>query len=354
MLLDGFGADGQCRLRESHVLIVGCGALGCVAADQLARAGVGKLTVIDRDTVELTNLQRQMLYTEADASAGKPKAIAARDRLAQVNSQIAIEAVVADFNYRNAQQMTVGVDVLVDGLDNFETRFLLNDLAVSQAIPYIYGGAVGTTGMAMSILPRPAPDSEVGSPWAPTHVTPCLRCLFASAPPPGTSPTCDTVGVLAAIVSMVSSYQVAETLKVLLGRFDLVNRDMLWIDLWANETRSLQSGNAGPMEECPCCAQRQFEHLAGDESSLTTVLCGSNAIQIMPPPGDNAVPLDDICQRLRGSATDVCVTPHLLTAEVRAGQRTYHLRLFKDGRAIIKGTSRIDEAKSLYARFVGA
>lgn len=354
MLLDGFGPEGQNRLGRSHAVIVGCGALGCVSADHLARSGVGRLTLVDRDIVEMTNLQRQILYTEADAAAGTPKAVAARDRLTQVNSSIEIEAVIADFNYRNAERLVNNADVIIDGLDNFETRFLINDLAVKLGIPYMYGGAVATTGMSLTVLPAPDPSATRPTPWAPGFVTPCLRCLFESAPPPGTSPTCDTVGVLAPIVSMVASVQAAEAIKVLLGHFHLVNRDLLWIDLWSNVTRSLKSSKSGRSPHCPCCVHRRFEHLAGDRSSLSSVLCGSNAVQIMPAEGSAGVSLAAIQERLAKVSYSIQMTPHLLRAEVRSGTRTYRLTVFEDGRAIIKGVVHPDEARSVYARYIGS
>jgi adenylyltransferase/sulfurtransferase len=199
MLLPGIGEAGQRRLRAARVLIVGCGALGSVVADTLARAGVGGLRLVDRDVVEITNLQRQVLYDERDVEQSVPKSEAARQRLELINRQVHVEAHVDDFNHRNAERFVDGVDLIVDGLDNFEARYLLNDLAVARHLPYIYGGAVGTSGMSMPILPHPAhgrPRADAALSWTAEQSTACLRCIFPEPPPPGTSPTCDTAGVL--------------------------------------------------------------------------------------------------------------------------------------------------------------
>ena len=241
MLLPGFGEDGQRRLAESTAVVLGCGALGTVAADMLARAGVGRLIVIDRDYVELTNLQRQVLFDEADAAEALPKAEAARRKLARINSAVEVTAVVDDINAGNIERYAGGADVIVDGLDNFETRYLANDYAVKHGIPYVYGGAVGTTGAALAILPH---TDRGDAPWerlpGGSRATPCLRCLFEEAPPPGTMPTCDTVGVLGPAVAIVANFEAAEALKILTGNLDRVTTTMLSFDLWANTLMQLK------------------------------------------------------------------------------------------------------------------
>ena len=241
-LLPGFGEEAQRRLLGSTAFILGCGALGSMAAELLARAGVGHLAIVDRDFVEITNLQRQVLFDERDVEAAIPKAEAARKRLARINSTVRVTAIVDDLNHGNIARYASGADILVDGLDNFETRYLANDYAVRHGVPYVYGGAVGTTGAAFAILPHTA---EGDAPWEKitggSRATPCLRCLFEEAPPPGTTPTCDTVGVLASAVTTIASFQVAETLKVLTGNFDRVCPTLLNIDLWTNTVLQLKS-----------------------------------------------------------------------------------------------------------------
>ena len=253
MLLPGFGEAGQRRLLGSTALLLGCGALGSVSADLLARAGVGHLVIIDRDIVELSNLQRQVLFDENDAAQSLPKAVAAQRRLGSVNAGVRVSAIVDDINHTNIERYATGVDILVDGLDNLETRYLANDLAVQNGLPYIYGAAVGSTGMAFSILPH----SGLDTPWEQDGkielATPCLRCLFAEVPPAGTSPTCDTVGVLSPAVGIVANFQAAETLKILTGNYARVSRTLLNLDLWANEILQLEVSNACESGDCPCC-----------------------------------------------------------------------------------------------------
>ncbi|HEX2138561.1 MAG TPA: HesA/MoeB/ThiF family protein, partial [Woeseiaceae bacterium] len=243
MLLPGFGEEGQKRLLSSTALILGCGALGSVAADLLARAGVGRLIIVDRDFVELTNLQRQVLFDENDVAQALPKAEAARRKIARINSQVEVTAIVDDIDHRNIERFAAEADVLVDGLDNFETRYLANDCAVKHAVPYVYGGAVGTTGASFAVLPH---TSDRSAPWETGSgaATACLRCLFPEAPPPGTTPTCDTVGVLGSVVGIVAAFEAAETLKILTGNFAQVSETLLNIDLWSNTILPLKVANA--------------------------------------------------------------------------------------------------------------
>ena len=352
MLLPGFGEDGQRRLAENTALLLGCGALGSVAADLLARAGVGHLMIVDRDFVELTNLQRQVLFDERDVDEGIPKAEAAKRKLATINSQVSVTAIVDDINYDNIERFAAGADVIVDGLDNFETRYLANDVAVKHAIPYVYGAAVGTTGMAFTVLPHT--DSNV--PWKSAETdysTPCFRCLFAEAPPPGTSPTCDTVGVISSAVGVVANLEVAETLKVLTRNFAQVSRTLLNLDLWFNEIMQLKVADAREKSDCPCCVQRRFVYLDGKAGSSAATLCGRNAVQLRHRQDAEAFDLDAVAERLRRHG-NVTVNRFMLRGALRDGGQPFEITLFPDGRAIIKGTDDAGVARGIYAKYVGA
>ncbi len=366
MLLPAIGSAGQARLAGAHAFIAGCGALGCAVADTLARAGVGRLTIVDRDIVELTNLQRQVLYTEEDATQGIPKAIAAKARLQAVNSTIEINAVVADINPGTIEGILESqIDVIVDGLDNFETRYLLNDAAVKYGIPYVYGGAVSTNGMTMTILPhQPAHIDWPKTHWmnksisdAPIASTVCLRCVFPEAPPPGSTPTCDTAGVLGPIVTMVASMEAAETLKILVGEFRAVNRQLVMFDAWTNEHRRLNISESvaddDDANDCPCCGQGKFDYLTGQHAGSATSLCGRNAVQVLPTPKDAvAFNYDAVADRL---VNDFAGTRNrfMLKAHLSEGDTTFELTLFPDGRAVIAGTDDPAIARSVYARYVG-
>lgn len=353
MLLPGFGEDGQRALRSSTALVLGCGALGSVAADLLARAGVGHLVIVDRDFVELTNLQRQVLFDEHDVADAIPKAEAAKRRLARVNSQVEITAVVDDVNPGNIERFAAGAGVVVDGLDNFETRYLANDLAVKRGIPYVYGGAVGTVGAAFAILPHTAARD---APWETAadggRATPCFRCLFEEAPPPGMSPTCDTVGVLGSAVGIVASFEAAEALKVLTGNFDRVCSTMLNVDLWANMIVQLDVGSAYELGDCPCCKHRRFDFLDGEAGSGTTTLCGRDAVQLTHKQGAAKLDLEQVAERLRAHG-EVKAGGFMLRAALTERGQPYVLSLFPDGRAIVHGTSDPSVARSVYAKYVG-
>lgn len=355
MLLAGFGETGQRKLAASTAVVLGCGALGTVAADQLARAGVGRLVIVDRDFVELTNLQRQVLFDENDVADALPKAEAARRKLARINSQVEVVAVVDDLNAANIERLAAGADVLVDGLDNFETRYLANDCAVKHGIPYVYGGAVATQGVALAILPhtragRSAWERAEGGSCA----TPCLRCLFEQAPPPGTGATCDTVGVIAPAVAIVASYEAGEALKILTGQFARVAPTMLTLDLWSNTFKQLKVARAYDDGDCPCCKHGRFDYLDGVLGSGATALCGRDAVQLRPhgpgPEGD----LDRIAERLRAHAGEIKVNEFMLRARLVDGGKSFELTLFPDGRAIVKGTHEPAVARGVYAKYVGA
>jgi molybdopterin/thiamine biosynthesis adenylyltransferase len=363
MLLPGFGEEGQKRLLASSALIVGCGALGTVIANMLARAGVGHLVIADRDFIEITNLQRQVLFDEDDVRNAIPKAQAAKRKIATINSQVQVTAVVDDVNHRNIERLAGvapgsdygKVDVIVDGVDNFETRFLVNDVAVKHGIPYVYGGAVGTTGMSYAILPHSPPAAEPELPWERAGVaTPCLRCIFEQAPPPGMNPTCDTAGVLGTVVSIVANWQANETLKILTGNWQAISPTMLHLDTWSNQVRQLKVARAYDVGECECCRKRNFEHLAGKFGSSTTTLCGRNAVQLTQAAGQPArLNFDEIAERLKPHG-EVVASKFMLRAQITDNGQSYELTLFTDGRAIVKGTKEANVAKSIYAKYVGA
>ncbi|MGB5346333.1 MAG: ThiF family adenylyltransferase [Woeseia sp.] len=354
MLLPGFGEEGQRRLLESTALILGCGALGTVAADMLARAGVGHLIIVDRDFIELSNLQRQVLFDEQDVAESLPKAEAARRKLGGINSQVRVTAIVDDINHSNIAALADGADVIVDGLDNFETRYLANDLAVKIGLPYLYGGAVGTVGMALPILPHTVGGD---APWETladgSRATPCFRCLFDEAPPPGTSPTCDTVGVIGPAVAIIANFQVAEALKILTGNFTQVAATMLNIDLWTNSLTQLKVGRAYSDADCRCCKHRTFDYLDGNAGSRSTTLCGRDAVQLSHRQQSAAMDLQELATRLAAHGS-VRVNDFMLRAELQDNGKPFELMLFPDGRAIIKGTSDASVARGVYAKFIGA
>jgi adenylyltransferase/sulfurtransferase len=331
VLFEGIGPKGQARIIASRAVVVGCGALGSVQASLLVRAGVGTVRIIDRDFVEESNLQRQILFTEDDARAIVPKALAAERALRAVNSLVTIEGVVEDLNAGTVTRLLGGFDVVLDATDNFDARYLLNDFAVSTGTPWIYGACVGSYGLTFPILP---------------DETACLRCVFESAPPPGLSPTCDTAGVLGSIVGVIASLQSSEAMKILAGRKERVSRRMTVVDLWENRHESIDLPQRDPA--CPCCARRAFSYLEGREGADTATLCGRNAVQIRRRDGTR-LDLDDLAGRLAPLGR-VERTKFLLRAEIDA----YHLTVFADGRAIVGGTSDPAVAKSVYARYVGA
>lgn len=327
------GLQGQERLRAATALVCGVGALGAMSAQILVRAGVGRVRIVDRDFVDLTNLHRQFLYDEADVAAGLPKAEAAAVKLRRMNSEVTVEAVVADVDWRNAAELAAGVDCIVDGTDNFETRFLLNDLSLERRIPWVYGGCVGCEGRIMAVLPGE---------------TPCLRCILPEAPPPGSLPTCDSAGVLGPIVGVVASCQALEAMKILSGRTADVHRGLLTFDLWGNhlkavDLRALRDG--GGCAACGPAAERPW--LSGKRGSAPIVLCGRNAVQLTPPE-PRRLEWPSLAARLQsvGEVTYNAFLLRLETAECR-------LTLFRDGRAIIGGTEDPAVARTWYDRYVG-
>lgn len=351
MLLPGFGETGQRRLADATALVLGCGALGSVAVDLLARAGVGHLVIVDRDFVELTNLQRQVLFDEDDVAAGLPKAEAARRKVARINSSIRVTAVVDDINFSNITRLAAGSDVLVDGLDNLETRYLANDFAVKNTVPFVYGAAVGTTGMAFAVLPH----AHDGAPWelpGSDGATPCFRCLFEEAPGPGTTATCDTAGVISSATGIVAGFQVTQVLKILTGNFAQVSRSLLNLDLWSNELLQLDVASAYEEGDCPCCKHHRFEYLEGKAGSSSTALCGRNAVQLRHRQDTTGLDFGTVAARLQTVGT-VTVNEFMLRADITDGDKPFEVTLFPDGRAIVKGTDDASVARGIYAKYVG-
>jgi len=361
MLLPGVGPEGQARLARSHAVVIGCGALGTVAADSLCRAGVGAITIVDRDVVELTNLQRQTLFDEADAREGVPKAVAAQRRLAQVNGSVRVVARVEDFTHRNAERLAAGADVLLDCTDNFLARYLVNDVSVKLCVPHVYAGAVGTVGMARAGLPRRGGAGAPAPKWPDDLATPCLRCLFEEAPAPGSTPTCDTAGVLGPPAGVAALIQSAEAIKILLGRFDLVRRELVVADLWDGPVRTIGVGSAFDAE-CPCCVGRGFAWLSGAMDPGTTSLCGRNAVQINgagadESDGDATVDLFTLSERLRAHGevlASASLVRCVLQGETSGEGEPLELTVFPDGRAIVRGTRDSGRARAVFAKYVGA
>jgi molybdopterin-synthase adenylyltransferase len=331
ILFDPIGAEGQRRIREASVLVVGCGALGSAQVEALARAGVGHLLVVDRDFVEESNLQRQTMFTEHDARERAPKAIAAARRVAEINSDVRCEAVVADVNNSNVERLIEGRDLVLDGTDNFATRYLLNDACVKHGVVWVYGAAVGSYGVTMTVRPR---------------LTPCLRCVFPEAPAAGSAPTCDTAGVVMPIISIVAAVQVAEAFKLLTGRTEDLHGGLVQFDVWRNEWRRVSLGERDPA--CPTCALGRYETLEAEAGDLAVVLCGRDAVQVSPR-RPTRLDLAALAERLK-AAGEVKANEYLV--RLRAGG--YELTVFGDARAVVRGTEDVTLARTLYARYVGA
>lgn len=335
VLFSEIGEAGQRQLLASHVTIIGCGALGSVLANTLVRAGVGHIRICDRDYIEPDNLQRQILFDEQDIAANLPKAEAAVRKLRRINSEIEIESVVADVNHTNIERFCSDADLLLDGTDNFETRFLINDLAVKTSRPWIYGAVIGATGLCLPVIP---------------NETPCLRCVFEEAPPPEINPTCDTAGVLGPAVGLVASIQAMEAMKILARRIDAVNRHMISIDAWTGRFTNLDVQRAFDEGHCPCCREGRFDYLDGTIAASTTTLCGRNAVQVRPA-ADTTVDLAAIARKLDSVANGE-VTHNKFMLRCAIGR--YEMTVFVDGRAIVKGTDNANTARTVYAKYIGA
>jgi molybdopterin/thiamine biosynthesis adenylyltransferase len=326
----GVGEAGQRALLDARVTIIGVGATGSVLANHLARAGVGFLRLIDRDFIELNNLQRQLLYDEDDVATRLPKAVAAARKLRRINSGITIEDVVTDVTAANIVGFVSDADLVMDGTDNFATRYLINDMCVKLGMPWIYCGVLASYGMSMTIRP---------------HQSPCLRCVLGELPAPGSAPTCDVVGVVGPIVALMGSIAAAEAIKLIVGR-GTPNAGMIYADLWEGSFDRFDLG--GPRPDCPTCGRAEYEFLSAESGTRTTSLCGRDAVHVSVI-GARNVDLEALADRLRRSGIEVDRNPYLLRAEIDG----FDFTLFKDGRAIIKGTADEARASTLYARYIG-
>ena len=330
VLFAGIGEEGQQRLLASSAIIVGCGAIGAAAASLLVRAGVGRVRILDRDFVEPSNLQRQTLFDEEDARDALPKAVAAERKLRAINNSVGVEGLVADLNPRNAEELLIGFDLILDGTDNFETRFLINDYAVQSARPWIYAAAVASYGVTMTVRPGR---------------TPCLACLLESSTNGhGLEETCDTVGVLGPIVNLIASLEVAEALKLLAGREQALHGRLISCDVWSGHFQSVRVAQ-NPV--CRACVRRNFSYLQGQSQPHIT-LCGRDSVQIHER--GRTLDLGALQARLVASVSDVRYNEFLLCFRVEP----YQMTVFADGRAILKGTKDPAVARSLYARYIGA
>ncbi len=330
ILFDPIGSAGQEKLAASSVLLIGCGALGASHAETLTRAGVGFLRIVDRDFVETTNLQRQLLYSEADAADGRPKAIAARNRLHEINSQVRVESIVSDVTHSNIENLLADVDLVLDGTDNFQIRYLINDACVKNNKAWIYGAAVSSYGATMTIIPGE---------------TPCLRCIFEMIPDAGSAPTCDIAGVIQPIISSISAIQTTEALKLLTGNTDRLHRSLVQVDIWRNEWRKIRLRT--PVNDCICCRRRNFEFLNADRRDTTAVLCGRDAIQITPA-APTSIDLKSLADKLKPLG-ELKHNEYLVRLKID----NIELTVFKDSRAIIRGTDEVSIARSIYAKYVG-
>ncbi len=329
-IFPGIGEAGQQKLLAARVVVVGCGATGTNIANHLARAGVGHLTVVDRDFIELNNLQRQLLFDEQDLVENLPKAAAAERKLRAINSEIEVRGIVTDVNAENIESLIAGANLVMDGTDNFETRYIVNDACLKLNIPWIYTGAVATYGMSQTIIPGQ---------------TACLRCLFNDVPPPGTVVTCDTAGIVGPLVSAVASISATEAIKLIVGQGD-INRGIIHFDVWYNTFEQFDTG--GPRADCPACQQRNFEFLKQEKGGQVVNLCGRNAVQLRGP-GKGKLPLAELAERLAPLSQITARNDYLLRFVVDG----YEITLFADGRAIIKGTEDESVARGLYAKYIG-
>lgn len=327
MLFSPIGETGQKKLAEKKVLIVGMGALGTVLANHLVRAGVGHVRFADRDYVEQSNLQRQMLFDEEDVRGALPKAVAAESKLKKINYAVTVEGIVADVTVQNINELIDGVDLVLDGTDNFQTRFLINDACFKYGIPFVYGGAVSSRGMSAIFIPGK---------------TPCLRCFIGGGDSGGQ--TCDTIGVIAPVVDIVASFQVVEALKYLVGDESAQRESLLTFDVWKHHMYEMKFSKS--KKDCPTCQKQEYPALSSHEADQVTSLCGRETVQIKV--GDK-LDLDLWSERLAPVAK-VSKTPFLIRAELPEGER---LVLFPDGRTLIQGTEDVTRAKTLYARYIG-
>ena len=329
MLFEPLGPKGQEQFSASSAVLVGCGAIGAAAAQLLVRAGIGRLRILDRDFVETSNLQRQSLFDESDAAEALPKAVAAERKLHAINSDVQVQGLITDLSSRNAAELLAGFPLILDGTDNFETRFLINDFAVKSNTPWIYAAAVASYGVTMTIIPGQ---------------TPCLACLMESSNGAGLEETCDTIGVLGSIVNLIASLEVTEAMKILAGRPDALHGRLLSSDVWSGRFQSIR---AEPNPACRACRQKEFPYLEGQAQPHIT-MCGRDSVQIHER--GRALDLQALEQRLAPTINDVRQNGFLLRFRIPP----YEMTVFTDGRAILKGTKDPAVARSLYAKYIGS
>ncbi|MFP3378269.1 molybdopterin-synthase adenylyltransferase MoeB [Bacillus sp. SIMBA_069] len=329
-LFKPIGSRGQEKIRNKHVLIVGAGALGSASAESFVRAGIGKLTIIDRDYVEWSNLQRQQLYSEQDAREKIPKAIAAKNRLEQINSEVQIHAFVMDAVAENMEDLLKNVDVIIDATDNFDIRFVINDLSQKHNIPWIYGSCVGSYGMSYTVIPQE---------------TPCLHCVLKNVPVTGV--TCDTAGIISPTVQVVAAYQVAEAFKILVGDFSAIRKTFFMFDIWSNQNHFIKLGKI-KTDDCPSCgSHRTYPYLSYENQTKVAALCGRNTVQVRPVE-NRKYDFDDM-EKVLNKLGKVDRNPYLLSCQLN----DYRVVIFRDGRVFIHGTNDISKAKQLYYRVFG-
>lgn len=328
IIFPGIGEEGQRRLGNSCVVIIGCGALGTIIATSLVRAGVGKVKIADRDFIEYHNLQRQVLFDEDDIKNGLPKAIAAEQHLKRVNSSVEVEGIVTDVNFTNIERLITGADLILDGLDNFETRMLINDVSLKHKIPWIYGGAISSYGMTMNIIPGE---------------TPCFRCFQPAVPTSGFAPTCDTAGVISPAPFIIGSLETTEAMKILVGAKE-INRQLICIDVWSGRFDRFE---IAPRPGCPTCLGR-YEFLEGKFGVRTSSLCGQNAVQVLNPEIER-VSFKELEAHLK-VVGDVSYNEFMLHFKVDGREMV----IFPDGRAIVKNTADESLARGLYSKYIGA
>lgn len=330
VLFSKIGEEGQEKLIKSKVIIIGCGALGSIIANNLIRAGIGRIRIVDRDFVELNNLQRQCLFDEQDAKNRLPKAIAIKRKLEGINTEVGIEALVEDVNHRNVEELIGDADVVLDGTDNMETRFLLNDACIKNNIRWIYGAVVGSIGATMNIIPGEGP---------------CLRCVIGQIPEPGSLETCDTIGIINTIPNTIGSLEVTEAIKILVEDNDISKEELLYFDIWE---RSFQKLRVKQAPDCPTCVKREFTTLKAKDTMWVTSLCGRNAVQIMPQT-ETQLSMEVLEKKFR-SIGRADYNGFLLTVSIDK----HEIVIFPNARVIIKGTNDIAEARSIYARYIGS
>lgn len=333
ILFEGLREEGQRRLGGGTALLVGCGALGTHLADLLVRAGIGTLRIVDRDFIEESNLHRQTLFDEEQINRGLPKAIAAAERLRLVYSKARIEPFPEQLDAGNIGRLAAGVQLILDGTDNFETRFLLNDYALKHRLPWIYGACVGAYGLTMNILPGE---------------TPCLRCVIGMLPAQGALDTCDTAGVIPPAPAFIAALQATEAIKILAGRLGAVNRDLIVADLWDNTIQRFRLKRDNLSAGCPACDRGDYEYLEGSGRIRSSILCGRNAVQIRPP-GETGADLTRLAARLRRFGP---LTQNRYLVRIKLDG--CDLAVFADGRAIITGTADEGRARALYDRYIGS